>query len=45
MDVVDRIAKVRTSWGDKPIQPQRIKKMTVKTFGVEYPEPVKAGKR
>ncbi len=38
---VDKIAEVRTNWSDKPLKPQRIKKMTAETFGVEYPEPEK----
>ena len=38
---VDKIAGVRTNWSDKPLKPQRIKKMTAETFGVEYPEPEK----
>ena len=42
MDVVDRIAAAKTGWGDKPIQPQIIKKVTVDTFGAEYPQPKKS---
>ena len=41
MDVVDAIAAVRTDYSDKPIQPQVMKKVTVDTFGAEYPEPNK----
>ena len=41
LDVVDAIATVRTGWGDKPVEPQVMKKVTVETFGVEYPEPEK----
>lgn len=41
MDVVDKIAARKTGWGDKPIQPQIMKKVTVETFGVEYPQPKK----
>ena len=41
IDVVDRIASVRTDYNDKPRQDQRMKKVTVETFGVEYPEPEK----
>lgn len=41
MDVVDGIANVRTDWSDKPKTPQVMKKVTVETFGVEYPKPVK----
>lgn len=41
MDVVNKIATVQTFYGDKPIEDQRMKKVTVETFGVEYPEPEK----
>lgn len=39
MEVVDEIATAPKSFGDRPIQLQRMKKVTVETFGVEYPEP------
>ena len=39
MDVVNRIAECRTGVNDKPLEPQVMKKVTVETFGVEYPEP------
>jgi len=39
METVDEIANTATGYGDRPIQPQRMKKVTVETFGVEYPEP------
>lgn len=39
MDVVDRIANVPTDKQDKPLQYQIMKKVTVETFGVDYPEP------
>lgn len=41
MDAVDRIAEAKTSYGDKPVSDQRMKKVTVETFGVDYPEPEK----
>lgn len=41
-DVLDNIAAVRTDYSDKPRTPQVMKKVTVETFGVEYPEPEKA---
>lgn len=41
MDVVNEIAGVDTDFSDKPLDPQVIKKMTVDTMGVEYPEPEK----
>lgn len=42
LDIVDKIASTRTDYNDKPRTPQVMKKVTVDTFGVEYPEPVKA---
>ena len=39
MEVVDRIASVRTGANDRPVEPQVMKKVTVDTFGEEYPEP------
>ena len=39
MDVVNRIAEVRTDWNDRPLKEQKIKSMTVDTFGEEYGEP------
>ena len=41
LDVVDRIARTRTTWGDRPLNEQKMMKVTVDTFGVEYPEPEK----
>lgn len=41
MDVVNAIAECDTDFRDKPLDPQVMKKVTVETFGVEYPEPVK----
>ena len=38
LDVVDKIASVKVNRMDKPLEDQRIKTMTVETFGVEYPE-------
>ncbi|MCL2226084.1 MAG: peptidylprolyl isomerase [Oscillospiraceae bacterium] len=40
-DVIDAIAKVKTNKADKPKKDQRMKKVTVETFGIEYPEPEK----
>ncbi|MGN0370484.1 MAG: peptidylprolyl isomerase [Butyrivibrio sp.] len=39
MDVVNRIAEVRTDWNDRPMEEQRLLKVTVDTFETEYPEP------
>ncbi len=41
IEVVDEIASVKTDWNDKPQIPQTMKKVTVETFGAEYPAPVK----
>ena len=40
-DVVDKIATVRTDYNDRPREKQIMKKVTVDTFGVDYPEPEK----
>ncbi|MCD8333157.1 MAG: peptidylprolyl isomerase [Clostridiales bacterium] len=40
-DVVDKIATCKTDWQDKPLQKQMMKKVTVDTFGADYPEPEK----
>ena len=42
MDVVNTIAETRTDYSDRPVSEQKIKSMTVETFGVDYPEPEKA---
>ena len=41
IEAVDHICAVRTDWNDKPRIPQVMKKVTVETFGVDYPEPEK----
>ncbi|MCI6091223.1 peptidylprolyl isomerase [bacterium] len=41
MDVVNKIAETDTDFRDKPITDQKMKKVTVETFGTEYPEPEK----
>jgi len=42
MEAVDRIAETKTDiYNDKPIKKQIMKKVTVDTFGEEYPEPEK----
>ena len=40
-DVADRIVNVKRNWSDKPKEPQVMKKVTVETFGVDYPAPEK----
>ena len=42
MEVVNAIAETRTDYNDRPMKEQKIKSVTVDTFGEEYPEPVKA---
>ena len=39
MDVVNKIAETATDYSDRPLETQRMKKVTVETFGEEYPEP------
>ena len=39
MEVVNRIADERTDYSDRPLNEQKIKSMTVDTFGETYPEP------
>ena len=39
MEVADAIVSAKTDWNDRPREDQRMKKVTVETFGVEYPEP------
>lgn len=41
MDIVDKIATTATDYTDRPLEEQKIKTMTVETFGTEYPEPEK----
>ena len=41
LEVVDRIAKTVTDMEDRPRKDQRMKTVTVETFGVDYPAPEK----
>ena len=42
MEAVDRIAQTKTDiYNDRPVKKQVMKKVTVDTFGEEYPEPEK----
>ena len=41
MDVVNKIAATKTNRQDRPVEDQIMVKVTVDTFGVEYPEPQK----
>ena len=42
METADAIVSGKTDWNDRPREKQVMKKVTVDTFGVEYPEPEKA---
>ena len=39
MDVVNRIAETATDYSNRPLENQVMQRVTVDTFGVEYPEP------
>ena len=41
LDVLDAIAETPCDRSDRPVTPQVMKKVTVETFGVEYPDPTK----
>ena len=41
MDVVNKIANTATDFQDRPLDVQRMAKVTVDTMGVDYPEPEK----
>lgn len=41
LDVIDAIANADRDWNDKPLSDQKMKRVTVETFGVDYPEPEK----
>ena len=41
LDVLDAIADTPCDYNDRPKAEQKMKKVTVDTFGVEYPEPEK----
>ena len=42
MDIVIKIAETATDYSDRPLETQRMKKVTVDTMGEDYPEPKKA---
>ena len=39
--MTEEIAKVKTDYSDRPMEEQKMAKVTVETFGVDYPEPEK----
>lgn len=41
MEIVNKIAECETDASDRPLQEQKIRTMTVDTFGENYPEPEK----
>ncbi|MEL4106627.1 peptidylprolyl isomerase [Oscillospiraceae bacterium WX1] len=41
LDIVDAVAAAETDYSDKPLQEQRMAKVTVDTAGIDYPEPTK----
>ena len=41
LEIVDKIARVKTDYSDRPMEEQKMAKVTVETFGVDYPEPEK----
>ena len=41
LEVVDKITRVKTDYSDRPMEEQKMVKVTVETFGVDYPEPEK----
>lgn len=41
MDEADRVVSAKRDYNDRPREEQKMKSVTVETFGVEYPEPAK----
>ncbi|OUP49706.1 peptidylprolyl isomerase [Lachnoclostridium sp. An181] len=41
MDIVNKIAETATDYSDRPLEVQRMKSVTVDTFGEDYEEPEK----
>ncbi|MDE6210057.1 MAG: peptidylprolyl isomerase [Lachnospiraceae bacterium] len=41
MENVNKIAECTTDYGDRPLEVQKMKSVTVDTFGITYPEPEK----
>ena len=39
MDIVNKIAETATDYSDRPLEEQKMRKVTVDTMGVEYPVP------
>lgn len=41
IEIIDKIAETKTNRSDKPKKDQKIEKVTVETFGIDYDEPEK----
>ena len=41
MEIVNKIAETETDYYDRPLEEQKMKTVTVETFGIDYPEPDK----
>ncbi len=41
MEVVNEIAECETDWNDRPVSEQKLRSVTVETFGITYPLPEK----
>lgn len=41
MEIINKIAETETDYYDRPLEEQKMKTVTVETFGVDYPEPDK----
>ena len=41
MEIVNKIAETATDYSDRPLEAQQMKKVTVETFGCDYPNPEK----
>ena len=44
-EVADQMAVLPTNYRDRPLDDQKIKRVTVETFGKEYEEPVKLNQK
>ena len=42
IEVADQIVSVATNYSDRPLEEQRMRSVTVETFGETYPQPKKA---
>lgn len=45
IEAADKIVSVKRNYSDKPLEDQRMKKVTIDTNGIEYDEPEKLGER